>query len=561
MAHVWQELIADKKKRQRDAIPKDWLIDIPDGAVLDVTAVPERCGLFSNRELAITSTVDVTTLLRRLATGEWSSLEVTQAFYKRAIIAHQVVNCLTEIFIEKALARAAELDAQLKATGKTAGPLHGLPVSLKDQFSISGIETTMGYASWIGRHAKHNAPMVDILYECGAVPFVKTNLPQTLLWIETNNLIFGRTVNPANRTLTAGGSSGGECALIAMRGSPFGLGTDLGGSVRIPAAFNGLYGFKPSADRLPSHGVSSSLAGLHSVRSAVGPISASLDGIITFMRAAIGGKPWLKDPLVVPKAWNEEEYALVNHGAGKSLCFAIMWNDGVIAPHPPIVRALKMTKDALLAAGHRVIDWQPHQHLEIGNLINNIWRAGSGEELRTVTSTSGEPILASMGLDENTAGTSFFASGDGISSYDLWQLNKKLLDVRKQYLDLWQNSAEATGTGRPIDAIICPAAPCAAPPHGMNRYSNYTRVWNALDHVAAVFPVTKVNPIVDVKQPEHDFMSPLDKIYYEMYEPSTFLNAPVGLQIVGRTLEEEAVEALMSSVDLGHLTVFPWRKL
>jgi amidase len=161
----WQELAAEKKRRQTASIPKEWLITRPADDVLDVTGVPTSCGLLSARELKITAVSELATLLKKLATGEWSSVEVTTAFCKRAIVAHQLVcpssrlpikwqpylsyvtcqtNCLTEIFIDRALERAAWLDEQLKSTGKVVGPLHGLPVSLKDQIRIKGLETVMG---------------------------------------------------------------------------------------------------------------------------------------------------------------------------------------------------------------------------------------------------------------------------------------------------------------------------------------------------------------------------------------------------------------------------------
>jgi amidase len=82
-------------------------------------------------------------------------------------------------------------------------------------------------------------------------------------------------------------------------------------------------------------------------------MSNSIGGVKAFMRAIIDGKPWLKDPLVVRKKWDEDEYSLTEHGDGESLCFAIMWNDGIVVPHPPIIRALELTKKALLAAGHQ----------------------------------------------------------------------------------------------------------------------------------------------------------------------------------------------------------------
>lgn len=91
------------------------------------------------------------------------------------------MNCLTEIFIERALARAQELDEHLRTTGRVVGPLHGLPVSCKDMLRIKGLETTIGFASYVGNFADKNSPLIEIMYECGANPFVQTNVPQTLM--------------------------------------------------------------------------------------------------------------------------------------------------------------------------------------------------------------------------------------------------------------------------------------------------------------------------------------------------------------------------------------------
>lgn len=162
-AASWNNLVADKRRRQAEAIPKEWLITAPPPSEVTVTAIPDSCGLLSEREILITNT-EVDDLLSKLAAGEWSAVEVATAFYKRAIISHQLVshgalltcdmirrlnvigqvNCLTEIFVDRALARARELDDHFKATGRVVGPLHGLPISCKDQLCIKGLETTMG---------------------------------------------------------------------------------------------------------------------------------------------------------------------------------------------------------------------------------------------------------------------------------------------------------------------------------------------------------------------------------------------------------------------------------
>ncbi|KAH9935683.1 general amidase [Fomitopsis serialis] len=551
MSQRWQDLVADKRLRQQESIPKEWLISTPPDTALDVTVIPEECGLLTARELEITNTVDVGALLDKLASAEWSAVEVTTAFYKRAIVAHQLVNCLTEIFVERALARAKELDEHLKTTGKVVGLLHGLPISLKDQLCIKGLETTMGYVSWIGKYAEKNATLVDILYDCGAVPFVRTNIPQTLMWPETYNLIFGRTVNPANRNLTCGGSSGGEGALIHLKGSPLGVGSDIGGSIRIPALFNGLYSLRPSYGRIPYEGAVNSMVGQDSIPSVLGPLSNSLSGVKAFMQAVISQSPWTKDPLCVRKKWDDEAYALSEHGGGSTLCFAILWNDGIVVPHPPVIRALEMTRDALRAAGHKVVDWQPIKHLELTNTISAIWKAGAAEDFQVTTSETGEPIISTMSVVEGVGEPDMSVRPDptGISAYALWQIQKARADLRKEYLDHWQKTAEISGTGRPVDAIISPGAPFVAPPHGRNNYSNYTKVLNALDYPAVTFPVTRVDLSLDAKKPAHQFLSETDEAIYSWYEPALSQNAPVALQLVGRTLEEEAVIAMTEIVD------------
>ncbi|KZV69062.1 general amidase [Peniophora sp. CONT] len=546
---TWQDLVVDKRARQAAAIPKDWIITPPADDVHDVTDVPATCGLLSAKELAITENTDIEKLLVQLATGELSSVEVTIAYYKRAIVAQQVVNCLTEIFVERALARAAWLDEQFRATGKPVGPLHGLPISFKDQITIKGLETTIGYVSWIGKYAERDATLTEILYDLGAVPFVRTNLPQTIMWPETYNHVFGRTLNPHNRTLTPGGSSGGEGALLAMRGSPLGVGTDLGGSVRIPAAFCGLYGLRPSCNRLPYEGSINTCEGQDSMPSVLGPLAPSIGGIKLFVKAVLSAEPWLKDPLAIRKPWDEEEYQLKSHGRGGKMVFGMIWDNGIVVPHPPIQRAMKMAKEALEAAGHEVVDWVPYKHTEFHEIMTAVTTAAGQEDFKPVIALTGEPLIDSMSV-EGIANPYALVTRTGVlTAYELWQVHRRRQILRKEYLDKWQETAKTTSTGRPVDALISPAAPWAAPPHGRNTNASYTRVFNALDYVSCVFPVTKVDPTVDAKQPPHQFLSEQDESAYNLYDPDTFANAPVCLQLVGRTLEEEAVIKMTEVVD------------
>ena len=392
----WKARCTARKQQQEASIPPEWRIELPDIEIRNVMHVPEQCGLLTPRELAITEIVDVSELLDKLRSSEFSAEEVVVAFYKRAIIAQQLTNCLTEIFVDQAVARARELDQILKNTGEVVGPLHGLPISLKDQFTMKGLETIMGYTAWIGERAKSDSVLVEILYQLGAVPFTRTNVPQTLMWGETSNNVFGRTTNPYNRYCTPGGSSGGEGALIAMKGSCLGVGTDIGGSLRIPSSFCGLYTLRPSYERLPYDGAANALEGQESISSVLGPMANSVSALKIFTKAILDTKPWLKDPLVIRKGWSEGAYELDEHGGGKQLCFGMMWDNGVVKPHPPLQRAMRMFKEALEAAGHLVVGWIPHRHMEIYKNAETIFIADGGTDYAEQCRLSGEPLIETM---------------------------------------------------------------------------------------------------------------------------------------------------------------------
>ncbi|TRM68714.1 general amidase [Schizophyllum amplum] len=553
---AWTKIAAEKRLRVRAGIPAS-LIDMDALAAAlprllagktDVTGIPAASGFLNAHELDITES-SLSPLLENLRTGTWSSVAVTTAFLKRAIIANELTNCLTEIFPERALERARELDRIFHDTGKTIGPLHGLPVSVKDQVHIKGVETTMGWISRIGNISEKNAVSADILEEAGAVLYVKTNIPQTAMWSESFNHIFGRVKNPHNITLTGGGSSGGEGALIAMKGSPLGGGTDIGGSIRNPAGYNGLYGLRPTAGRIPFRGIVTSFEGQDSVRIVHGPLSRSLDGVQLFMQTMIDARPWTRDPLCIRKPWETVD-VLREHGGGREpLCFAIMWDDGVVKPHPPVVRGLEKVRHALLAAGHKVIEWKPHRHQEMVTIVRKIYGAGSFEEYNREASASGEPVLASMSPD--VEGKKVPRQNTDISSHDLYKLQLLKRTIAEEYLDHWNATVAQTGTGRAVDAIICPVAPSAAPPHGKNLWFGYTGVFNGLDYPSLVIPVTRVDLEKDATVSErHEFYGPLDEIVYKLYDsPKTFANAPIGVQIVGRSMEDEAVLAMGQIVD------------
>lgn len=152
---------------------------------------------------------------------------------------HHQTNCLTELLPE-AIYDAEACDEHLALTGRLIGPLHGIPLSLKNQIGVASHLTNAGFVAWINNTSRHDAAIVKTFRKLGAVVFARTNQPQAGMHLETSNNIYGTTVNPRNRQLTAGGSTGGEAALMGMNASVLGIGGDIGGSIRIPAAFNGV---------------------------------------------------------------------------------------------------------------------------------------------------------------------------------------------------------------------------------------------------------------------------------------------------------------------------------
>ena len=231
------------------------------------------------------------------------------------------------------------------------------------------MDSTLGYVGWIdtfegkqgtGREKVFESEMTQELRRLGAVLFCKTSLPHAVMSAETVNNIIGYTWNPSNRHLSAGGSSGGEGALLACKGSPAGIGTDLGGSVRIPAAFNGLYGLLPSPGRLSCLGVATSMDGQNSTHLVPGPLSHSLKSLRLLVRSFLSLAPWLHDPLVLELPWRTEQEQqildLVKGGTMEHMSFGVLMYDGGVMPQPPVRRAVDTVRRALEAQGCKVGD-------------------------------------------------------------------------------------------------------------------------------------------------------------------------------------------------------------
>ena len=208
-------------------------------------------------------------LAAKIASKDWSAVTVVAAFARRSIEAHNDLNTLTEgsppqarrenrvdrtVMLVEALETAKELDAYQARTGTTMGPLHGVPFTLKDTFAVKDYDSSIGISSLANKPSAMSSPLHTTLTKLGGILLAKTNVPQTLLAFECNNPIFGVTGNPVVKGFTSGGSSGGEAAVLARDASALGFGSDIGGSLRIPAGWCGIYSLKTVRGRFPVRG-------------------------------------------------------------------------------------------------------------------------------------------------------------------------------------------------------------------------------------------------------------------------------------------------------------------
>lgn len=192
-------------------------------------------------------------LTKNIAAGQISAVEALQACLKQVDASNKAINAVITLDVERAMDRAKEADNAL-AKGNNWGPLHGLPMTIKDSWETEGLRTTAGAKVYADHIPKTDAVPVARLKAAGAIVFGKTNLPAHAADIQTDNPLFGRTNNPWDHTKTAGGSSGGAAAALACKMTPLELGSDLAGSIRVPAAMCGIYGHKPSFRSIPMRG-------------------------------------------------------------------------------------------------------------------------------------------------------------------------------------------------------------------------------------------------------------------------------------------------------------------
>ncbi|KAI3107295.1 hypothetical protein CBS147333_6364 [Penicillium roqueforti] len=529
----WQILVAAKHHECEQKIPRDWLLSADQLALAQETPrlldidLPRRSNLLSDIELELTESYTAIQLLDRLASGHISSLAVTTAFCKRAAIAQQVTSCLTETFFPEALERAKYLDQYLQREGKPVGALHGLPISIKDSFCVEGVQSTIGYVAFLENEpAKTNSALVEMLLQLGAVLYVKTNIPQTMMTADSENNIFGRTLNPHKTTLTAGGSSGGEGALIAFRGSILGVGTDIGGSIRIPALCCGVYGFKPTSNRIPYGGqVSGAVQGIPNLIPAAGPLAHNIADIKLLIGSIVAdGQAWKYDSAAVGVPWQTIPPGI---NASKSLTIGMLAEDEHFPLHPPVKRALNRAFEALTRTGHHVVriggDDEAQSLAYASRVAFQYFNYGPHKDL---VSASGEPVVTSVAKTAGPMSSGPFPAQQGLGPFETIQA---LHVARQRIHDVWRQ----TWVDQKLDVILAPGAQSTAVSHDTYGWPAYTVIWNVLDYPACIIPFGKAS-----KELDPDPMTTSNDAQPD-YHPDEVDGAPCAIQVITPRFQDE----------------------
>jgi amidase len=391
-------------------------------------------------ELIYTS---ATALAQAIRERKLSSAEVVAAHLERIEAVNPSLNAVVQLAAETARAQAKAADEAL-ARGELKGPLHGVPVTIKDAIETAGVITTGGTLGRAAYTPAQDATAVARLRAAGAIILGVTNIPEMSYGYESDNLVYGRTNNPYDLSRTAGGSSGGEAAVIAAGGSPLGLGGDFAGSIRVPAHFCGIAGLRPTPGRVPGTGYVPTLGGLVGMLSQNGPMARYVEDL-SLMLPIIAGLNW-RDPRVIPMPLGDP-----NQVDLKRLKVAFYTDNGIMPPTPETVDTVKAAAQVLAEAGLTVVEERPpclEQTTELFlALLSADGGAGMAMALQMVDTKEVHPML--QGLLESMRPQALSAA-EFLGLWYRW--------------DMWRSAL--LSFMEQVDAILSPVCAYPAMPHG-----------------------------------------------------------------------------------------------
>jgi Asp-tRNA(Asn)/Glu-tRNA(Gln) amidotransferase A subunit family amidase len=449
-----------------------------------------------NDDLTSKSATELTKLIKARAV---SSVEIVEAFLRRIEEINPSLNAFVTIAPE-VIEHARVKDEEL-AAGKISGPLHGLPVTVKDTIDTEGIRTTYGSRVFARHVPLQDAAVVSSLKAAGAIILGKTNTPEMAIPYETNNPIFGRTNNPHDPNRTCGGSSGGEAAALAAMLSPVGIGSDLSGSIRVPAHFCGVTGLKPTTGAVPMEGHVPRAIGSLALGATVGPMSRQVEDL-SLLFSIMSGKSATD----------------ITDERGRVAWFV---DDGVAPVAQDIVFAVQRAADALRDAGFEVREEAPSAFLQGQRLWIELFADAAAAEIRSLyhgSEAQAGPLVSSLlEKEDETTRETRIESAEALASAVLQR------ERCREELSQWM---------RTTPLVVAPISATTAFEHGAQRLDvqgksisifrscSYSQAVNAFGLPAVAIPVAR-----------------------------NAEGLPVGVQIIGRPFQESQVLAAAAIIE------------
>jgi fatty acid amide hydrolase len=489
-----------------------------------------------------------------IARRDVSSLETVQAHIAHIAQVNPRLNAVVVQRYEQACAEAKAADERL-ARGESVGPLYGVPLTIKESLDLAGTPSTFGLPSRASILAEHDDPYVAAIRAAGAIVLGKTNVSQLLLYAESDNPVYGRTNNPWNLERTCGGSSGGQAAIIAAGGSPLGLGTDIGGSLRYPATFCGVASFKPTAGRTPDQGRYSLPIGQRAIVSQVGVLARRVEDV------ALGLKVLCQDPVTLAEApvpLGDPQRVDVSQ-----LKIGYYIEDGTFAVTPAVRRAVLEAAELVRACGAQVSEWVPPAVNEAQDIFFRVVSADGARGIRRMLrrdkrdpriaiqellAARSRPLLFVLAHLLQMLGQSGLAASLHNFGYRDTDHYWQLVEAQMEYRQRFQNALDQADGG-PFDVLLCPACALPAFTHGSARElvtaGAYAHLYNVLGYPAGVVPLTRVRPGEDSGRPLSRDLVAKTARHVELGSAGL----PIGVQVVARPWRDHVALAVMSALE------------
>ena len=381
----------------------------------------------------------LTWLAQAIRKKEVSSKEVVSAFLERIEQVNPKINAVVQLRAQAALAESEAADQAVKAK-KDLGPLHGVPFTVKDSFDTAGVISTAGVKGRAAFIPAQDATAIARLRAAGAIILGKTNTSEITMGFETRNLVYGRTNNPYDVERTSGGSSGGAAAILAAGGAPFEIGTDTGGSIRLPAHFCGVAGLKPTQGRVPRTGHIISFDGPHQFLTHVGPMARYVEDLQLLFPILVG--PDGIDPWIIPMPLRDPNAVDIS-----KLRTAYFTENGISSPTDETKSVVLAAVKHLADAGARVTEARPEAIEQSYDFyVGLLWSDGGAWARRILDKTDTSETL----LQERMAQYKPIPISDYTALIEKWDVFKSRM------LSFW----------RDYDVLICPVNARPANPHG-----------------------------------------------------------------------------------------------